>query len=59
MHELRTGGVRVMLERAWDADGEELSEEKAKALVPKPRAGRAKPAGGSRGRSGSRAKRPA
>ena len=55
------GGARrcTSCGRAWDADGEELSEEKAKALVPKPRAGRAKPAGGSRGRSGSRAKRPA
>jgi DNA topoisomerase-1 len=55
------GGARrcTACGRAWDAEGEELSEEKAKALVPKPRAARAKPAGGSRARSGSRAKRPA
>jgi DNA topoisomerase-1 len=34
------GGARrcISCGRAWDADGEELSEDKAKALVPKPRA---------------------
>jgi DNA topoisomerase I len=31
--------------RAWDAEGEELPEDKAKALVPKPRAGRSRAAG--------------
>jgi len=56
------GGARrcTACSRAWDADGEELSEEAAKALVPRTR-------GGGKGRTGSkrtasasgRAKRPA
>ena len=38
--------------RAWDAEGVELSEEDAKALVPKPRAGRKTASNGSSRRGG-------
>jgi DNA topoisomerase I len=48
-------------ERAWDAEGVELPEDKAKALIPKPRAPRASSSskGGGRRRTGSRARRSA
>jgi DNA topoisomerase-1 len=51
-------------QRAWDADGVELPEEKAKALVPKPRAPRAGAArasgsGGRRRTTKTRSRKPA
>jgi DNA topoisomerase I len=50
------GGARRCIKcgRAWDAEGTELSEEKAKALVPKPRAPRAT---ARRGRAGGKARK--
>jgi DNA topoisomerase I len=50
------GGARRCIKcgRAWDAEGAELPEEKAKALVPKPRAPRAT---ARRGRAGGTARK--
>ncbi len=51
----RGGAERcVACHRAWDADGNELPEEKAMALVPKPRAPRSSARSNGSGRSGRR-----
>jgi DNA topoisomerase-1 len=44
----------IHCEKAWNARGEELPEEDAKKLIPKPRAGREKATAGSGARSGGR-----
>ena len=51
----RAGATRcIACHHAWDAEGVELAEDKAQALIPKPRAGKA--AGASNGKA--RSKRP-
>jgi hypothetical protein len=51
----RAGATRcIACHHAWDAEGVELPEDKAQALIPKPRASKA--AGGSNGKA--RSKRP-